>query len=218
MSDLPDYYAILGLLPAATRIEIRAAYRRLAKQHHPDANGRDQDDPVACQFMYRLNEAYEVLRDPERRAAYDSQRRVYPPPQPVRRSRTDEHIWASTYSDSGYWEQEPDQHAQGSRQPNGFESVFEPDWLDDLATAEEHLRAQFRPFSIYVSLMIPLLALSLVILLAFWLYVQVRSEPGSWMLLTLVLRFLSGPEGLVTLGAVLLVLALWVVWWRSSTR
>jgi curved DNA-binding protein CbpA len=63
-----DYYAILGVKPDATLQEIKRAYRRLARLHHPDLNKTALDDHIK-----RLNEAYEVLRDPARRAAYDAQ-------------------------------------------------------------------------------------------------------------------------------------------------
>jgi curved DNA-binding protein CbpA len=65
---MQDYYALLGVQPDATLAEIKRAYRRLARQHHPDLNKTARDDHIK-----RLNEAYEVLRDPHRRAAYDEQ-------------------------------------------------------------------------------------------------------------------------------------------------
>ncbi len=63
-----DYYEILGLSRTATEVEIKRAYRRLAMQYHPD---RNPDDPAAEQRFKEINEAYEVLRDPQKRAAYD---------------------------------------------------------------------------------------------------------------------------------------------------
>jgi curved DNA-binding protein len=62
-----DYYAVLGLERSASAEEIKRAFRRLARKHHPDIN-KDADAP---QRMQELNEAYEVLRDVEKRAAYD---------------------------------------------------------------------------------------------------------------------------------------------------
>ncbi|MEB3317737.1 MAG: DnaJ domain-containing protein [Cyanobacteriota bacterium] len=59
-----DPYAVLGVSPAATAAEIKAAYRSLVKRHHPDAGG-DETRIVA------LNAAWEVLRDGERRRRYD---------------------------------------------------------------------------------------------------------------------------------------------------
>ncbi len=68
---MPDYYAILEVSPTATATEIRRSYRRLARLHHPDLNQQALDIHIK-----RLNEAYEVLRDPRKRAAYDQQRAV----------------------------------------------------------------------------------------------------------------------------------------------
>ncbi len=66
---MPDYYAILEVSPTATTAEIKRSYRRLARLHHPDLNKQALDTHIK-----RLNEAYEILRDPLKRAAYDKQR------------------------------------------------------------------------------------------------------------------------------------------------
>ncbi len=63
-----DYYDVLGVSPAATADEIKQAYRRLARESHPD---RNPDDPTAEERFKALAAAYEVLSDPERRANYD---------------------------------------------------------------------------------------------------------------------------------------------------
>ncbi|MGE0600936.1 MAG: DnaJ domain-containing protein [Dehalococcoidia bacterium] len=63
----PDHYTILGVARTASVIEVRAAYRRLAREHHPDAN----PDPEAEARMRRINQAWETLRDTERRSDYD---------------------------------------------------------------------------------------------------------------------------------------------------
>ena len=64
-----DYYAILEVSFTATTAEIKRSYRRLARKHHPDLNQDALDTHIK-----RLNAAYEVLRDPLKRAAYDEQR------------------------------------------------------------------------------------------------------------------------------------------------
>ncbi len=66
----PDYYATLGLHRRCTAAQIRAAYRALAKQHHPDVNDGARDAQTRTQ---ELNAAYEILSDPARRAAYDAE-------------------------------------------------------------------------------------------------------------------------------------------------
>ena len=62
-----DYYAILGVPRSATQDEIKRAYRKLARKHHPDVS---KDADAEARFK-ELGEAYAVLKDPEKRAAYD---------------------------------------------------------------------------------------------------------------------------------------------------
>ena len=63
-----DYYKILGVPKDISQKDIRAAYRKRSKQFHPDLH---PDDPKAKAKFQMLNEAYEVLNDPEKRAKYD---------------------------------------------------------------------------------------------------------------------------------------------------
>ncbi len=69
----PDHYHTLDVSPGATQTEIKKAYRRLAKLHHPDSNQTDGNH----ENIARVNAAYEVLGDPERRRNYDQQRSYY---------------------------------------------------------------------------------------------------------------------------------------------
>lgn len=66
--DYKDYYKTLGVGKSATQDEIKKAFRKLARKHHPDVN---PDDPGAEDRFKELNEAYEVLSDPDKRQKYD---------------------------------------------------------------------------------------------------------------------------------------------------
>jgi molecular chaperone DnaJ len=63
-----DYYEVLGVQNGASDADMKAAYRKLAMQHHPDRNPGDND----CEHRFKeISEAYDVLKDPQKRAAYD---------------------------------------------------------------------------------------------------------------------------------------------------
>ena len=65
---MADYYKTLGVLPQADDKEIKAAYRKLAKQYHPDAV---KDNRKLVEKMYEIQAAYDVLGDEEKRKEYD---------------------------------------------------------------------------------------------------------------------------------------------------
>jgi molecular chaperone DnaJ len=73
MAPSKDYYTVLGVSPTATQDEIKKAYRKLAKKHHPDAN---QGDPKAADRFKEISEAYNVVGDEEKRKQYDEMRRL----------------------------------------------------------------------------------------------------------------------------------------------
>ncbi len=68
MSQLPDPYEVLGVRRDATQDEIKSAFRKLAAVHHPD---RNPGDPQAHERFKKINAAYQILSDPQKRATYD---------------------------------------------------------------------------------------------------------------------------------------------------
>lgn len=67
MAEKRDYYEVLGISKGASEDEIKKAYRKLAKKYHPDVN----KEPGAEEKFKEVNEAYEVLSDPQKKATYD---------------------------------------------------------------------------------------------------------------------------------------------------
>jgi curved DNA-binding protein len=88
-----DYYQILGLTRGAEAAEVKRAYRRLARKYHPDVS----KEKNAEEKFKELQEAYEVLKDPEKRAAYDQLGRDYRPGQQFRPPPD----WAQRFGHSG---------------------------------------------------------------------------------------------------------------------
>lgn len=72
MTTNPDYYEILGVLPTSEDVVIRGAYRGLIQKYHPDTFTGDPSE--AAIKAREINEAYTVLRDPQKRASYDATR------------------------------------------------------------------------------------------------------------------------------------------------
>ncbi len=81
-----ELYKRLGVAPTATDIEIKKAYRKLAKKLHPDLN---PDDPQAEAKFKEINEAYETLSDPDKRKSYDAAQ------QPTRQEQPGKHPGAA---------------------------------------------------------------------------------------------------------------------------
>ncbi|HEV2954012.1 MAG TPA: DnaJ domain-containing protein, partial [Candidatus Dormibacteraeota bacterium] len=69
MAAVMDYYGVLGVARSASEKEIKAAFRKLARKHHPDVN---QGDKVAEARFKEITEAHDVLSDPAKRRLYDS--------------------------------------------------------------------------------------------------------------------------------------------------
>jgi curved DNA-binding protein len=68
--EYKDYYKILGVTKKATPEELKKAFRTLARKYHPDRASKD--DPKAVERFKEINEAYEVLKDPDKRQRYDN--------------------------------------------------------------------------------------------------------------------------------------------------
>lgn len=77
---MSDFYELLGVSPTAENIVIQAAYKAMMRQYHPDRNAQ----PEAEARAKAINEAYDVLRDPERRSRYDAQRKGHKTSAPLR--------------------------------------------------------------------------------------------------------------------------------------
>ena len=73
MGTQRDYYLTLKISPKATTEEIKASFRRLARQYHPDLN---PDDPEAAECFKSISEAYDTLSDPLKRRRYDLDRKL----------------------------------------------------------------------------------------------------------------------------------------------
>ncbi len=69
-SDFKDYYSVLGVKKESSPEEVKAAYRRLAKLHHPDLHPENKKAAASAKFK-EINEAYEVLSNAEKKAKYD---------------------------------------------------------------------------------------------------------------------------------------------------
>lgn len=108
-----DYYAALGISPDADEKSIKQSYRKLARQYHPDVNPGNKS---AEEKFKEINEAYQVLGDPEKRSKYDALRQQY-------------QQWQQRGGDSGFnwgqWQAAP----TGER---GYTRTVSPEDLQDL--------------------------------------------------------------------------------------
>lgn len=112
--DYKDYYQVIGIDKSASQEEIKKAYRKLARKHHPDVN---PGDPTAEERFKDINEANEVLSDPEKRRKYDqfgSQWQQYE----RAGGQPDDFNW-------GQWQAQPNaQYGYQSVNPEDLEEMF----------------------------------------------------------------------------------------------
>ncbi|MEZ4895164.1 MAG: J domain-containing protein [Saprospiraceae bacterium] len=94
-----DYYKILGIDKSATPAEIKSAYRKLARKYHPDVNPNDAD---AKKKFQEINEANEVLSDPEKRKKYDQYGKDWEHAEQFEQARKQQENAYSSRSGKGY--------------------------------------------------------------------------------------------------------------------
>ena len=112
--EYKDYYSILGLDRKASQQEIKKAYRKLARKYHPDVN---QGDKGSADKFQEINEAHEVLSDPEKRQKYDQLGSEWQHHQRTGGGREDFN-W-------GQWQSAPDQnYTHRTVSPEEFEELF----------------------------------------------------------------------------------------------
>src|SRR5262245_33158296 len=118
--DFKDYYSTLGVAKTATEKDIKQAFRRLARKHHPDVNPGDKS--AEAKFK-EINEAYEVLGDPEKRKKYDelgANWRMY------------EQAGANAGQQGGGW----NVHFEGAPSGGGFRTMTEEEMRDMFGNAD----------------------------------------------------------------------------------
>jgi len=112
--EYKDYYSILGLDRKAGQKEIKKAFRKLARKYHPDVNGGDK---MASEKFQEINEAHEVLSDPEKRRKYDQLGSEWQHHQRTGGGREDFN-W-------GQWQSAPEQnYTHRTVSPEEFEELF----------------------------------------------------------------------------------------------
>jgi curved DNA-binding protein CbpA len=130
MTETDDYYAILGVLPSADEVVVRAAYRALSQKYHPDKWSGEPAE--ATHRMQQLNRAYEVLSNIERRQQYDRQRSSDNP--------DDDFDFTDETMRSAFQEAEKDQEANWT-----FALEYYPDLAEIHSDAETNFgQARFR--------------------------------------------------------------------------
>src|SRR3954462_2623728 len=91
--DFIDYYRVLGVNKNASEEEIKKAYRKLARKYHPDLNPNDKE---ANRKFQQINEANEVLSDPEKRKKYDQYGKDWKHAEEFEKARQSQQQWSNT--------------------------------------------------------------------------------------------------------------------------
>src|SRR6056297_784464 len=98
-----DYYKILGLSKNASQSDIKKAYRKLARKYHPDLNPNDK---IAEQKFKEINEANEVLSNPENRKKYDEYGEHWQHAEEYKKAKQQEQYQRSTSNQNGGYTEE----------------------------------------------------------------------------------------------------------------
>src|SRR5579871_5008973 len=112
--DFVDYYKILGIEKNASQDDIKKAYRKLARKHHPDLNPNNKE---AHKLFQQINEANEVLSDPEKRKKYDEYGKDW--------KHAEQFEKAKQYSSQQHYANEDRQSFSGNFDEGGFSDFFE---------------------------------------------------------------------------------------------
>ncbi len=115
-----DYYKVLGVDKNASTDDIKKAYRKLARKLHPDLN---PDDKEAKAKFQQLNEAHEVLSDPEKRKQYDKYGENWKHAEQYEQAQQQQRQQQSAYGDAGGWEDYTGSFDEGQFS-DFFESMF----------------------------------------------------------------------------------------------
>ncbi|MBN1933794.1 MAG: J domain-containing protein [Anaerolineae bacterium] len=163
--EFRDYYALLGLSSeGASSKEVRAAYRRQTRMYHPDVNPTEQDDSLAYaeanERMCRINEAYYVLHDPERRAAYDAQRLAW--------------LQAVYSAQSVSREQKAYPGFKPRYTPYDLDV---PNWIERLYGIRLDLQARLKPILPWLDLFAPIIGLCILFVIGFLLSGRIADDP-----------------------------------------
>lgn len=122
--DYIDYYQILGVNRSASQEDIKKAYRKLARKYHPDVNPNDKE---AESKFKAVNEANEVLSNPENRKKYDEYGKDWKHADEIKKAREQQKQWQQ----QGGWEGET--YGGGADFSDFFESMFGEEAFSEVA-------------------------------------------------------------------------------------